>query len=148
MTCGCGRVHLTPEQGAALMAAVEAAQRKRAENMPATVDALREVCRAKSRLRDLGWRDGITCPKDGSEFVVVEWGSTGIFTGVYSGEWPRGLLHVEDDLAQPQAVMWKPLADLTPDEEAARQKAAADTVAYVERMGRLYAMTDEGGDHA
>jgi hypothetical protein len=53
-------------------------------------DAIRLMHDCYTRLKQLGWNDPIYCPKDGSEFDVVEAGSTGIHKAHYSGEWPSG----------------------------------------------------------
>jgi hypothetical protein len=52
--------------------------------------------RAHQRLRELGWRDGIYMPKDGTEATVIQCGSTGMFSCRYSGEWPDGYFNLYD----------------------------------------------------
>lgn len=61
-----------------------------AEEMPTEADCLRVLANVSLRLRDLGWNDAIYCPKDGSVFDAIEFGSTGIQDCHYSGEWPDG----------------------------------------------------------
>ena len=73
-----------------LWAAVEAAAAKRAEDMPDERAALEALQRAYTRLTELGWRDAIYCPKDGTRFEVIEAGSTGVFPCRYQGTWPKG----------------------------------------------------------
>ena len=62
-------VPLSQDEAKALWDAVEREKAQRAETMPATEDALSKLCSAKVRLRELGWRDAIYCPKDGSSFA-------------------------------------------------------------------------------
>lgn len=84
-------VPLTEAGAKALWEATERAQAKAEADFPDEQTALREISRAMQRLRDFRWRDGIYCPKDGSEFEVIEAGSTGIFRCRYDGEWPDGM---------------------------------------------------------
>ncbi len=85
------RVALTEDVAKALWESVEAAEAKAKVDFPDEQTALREISRAMQRLRDFRWRDGIYCPKDGSEFEVIEAGSTGVFRCHYDGEWPDGM---------------------------------------------------------
>lgn len=62
----------------------------RRELMPDEDSAIKMFFRSYIRLKELGWREAIYCPKDGSEFEVIEPGSTGIHRCVYRGEWPSG----------------------------------------------------------
>lgn len=80
--------HLDPLEGQKLWTAIIQADANRATLMPTEHDALIHMARARQRLLDLGWREGIYAPKDGSTFQVIENGSTGIFDCFYSGEWP------------------------------------------------------------
>lgn len=91
------RVMFTPEMAKALWEASEAAQAKAKIDFPDEQTALREISRAMQRLRDFGWSDGIYCPKDGSEFEIIEAGSTGVFRCRYDGEWPDGMWMTFDD---------------------------------------------------
>ena len=63
---------------------------RRAEVLPDAHACLRVMMDAYCRLKELGWNDAIYCPKDGSVFKVIEFGSTGIFDCHYDGEWPKG----------------------------------------------------------
>jgi hypothetical protein len=62
-------------------------------------------------LRKLGWRDAIYCPKDGSVFLSISAGSTGIHECHYDGEWPKGTWWVHDggNLWPARPILWKPL---------------------------------------
>lgn len=84
-------VALSAEAAKALWGASERAQAKAEVDFPDEQAALREISRAVQRLRDFGWREGIYCPKDGSEFETIEAGSTGVFRCRYDGEWPDGM---------------------------------------------------------
>lgn len=68
----------------------KAEQAKRAADMPTEAEALSVLFQAYQRLRELGWRNAIYCPKDGSTFDAIEAGSTGIHRCTYEGEWPNG----------------------------------------------------------
>lgn len=59
-------------------------------------DCLDTMQAAYSRLRALGWQDGIYMPKDGSVVTVCQIGSTGTFDCYYSGEWSEGYFNVLD----------------------------------------------------
>lgn len=106
-------IEASAEQFERLLAAFEARDELRATEMPDDAAALRVAHLAHERLHKLGWNDGVYCPKDGSTFQVCEWGSTGIYTAHYDGEWPKGILWIHDagDLwpSHPRAVMWRPL---------------------------------------
>lgn len=91
------RVMLSPDEAKALWDAVEASQEKAKADFPDEQTALREISRAMQRLRDFGWSDGIHCPKDGSEFEIIEAGSTGVFRCRYDGKWPDGMWMTFDD---------------------------------------------------
>lgn len=84
------RVELSAEQCRALIEMTDAEQAKRAADMPDEQTALRVMFSAFQRLRELGWREAIYCPKDGTTFDAIEAGSTGIHRCHYSGEWPKG----------------------------------------------------------
>jgi hypothetical protein len=107
---------MTEEQGMALLRESEEYQRKRAEQMPDEQSAIRAMFDAHDRLRELGWRDAVYCPKDGTEFLVIEPGSTGQHPCHYQGEWPTGSWTDGDCGMRP--VLFK----LYPKDEAARQE--------------------------
>ena len=111
-------VALTEEVAKSLWDAAMKRKADAARDMPTTKDALKVMHRGHSRLRDLGWKDGIYCPKDGEPFAMIQFGSTGIFEGWYMGEWPDGRVDSCDYLNHPHGLMWKPLAALTDDERA------------------------------
>lgn len=121
---------LTRAEGEALWEAAEQATRARAERMPDVASALQVLQSAHTRLCELGWRDAIYCPKDGSSFEVIEAGSTGIHRAHYQGEWPSGSWWCEDggDLWPSRPILFR----LYPEDEAKRQakmKAAKEAYA-------------------
>lgn len=66
---------------------------------------------AYGKLRELGWNDIIYCPKDGSWFLSICAGSTGVFPCCYRGEWPTGGWWVSDagDEWPARPILWKPM---------------------------------------
>lgn len=88
---------LRASEAEAIMAAVHEADKRRAELMPDEKAAIRMMSEARQRLMELGWRDAIYCPKDGSVFDSIEPGSTGIHKCFYHGEWPNGRWWIADD---------------------------------------------------
>lgn len=131
------RVRLSREECEAIMAATEANEKRKADLMPTTKEAISAMFDAFDRLRKLGWQQGSYCPKDGSEFAVIQHGSTGIFTAWYSGKWPDGHAHVEDCIHNPEGFVWKPIDKLAEWEEEMRQKSARSTSQFIDRLGRL-----------
>jgi hypothetical protein len=49
--------------------------------------------------------------KDGSRFLAIEAGSTGVYPCYYQGEWPKGSWWAEahGDLWPARPVLWKPM---------------------------------------
>ena len=88
----------------------EKQRKSRVADMPTDVDALAAMHRAYQRLSDLGWRDAIYCPKDGTLFKAIEAGSTGTHKCVYRGEWPSGKWWIVDagDLWPSRPILFKP----------------------------------------
>lgn len=109
---------LRRDEAKAIWAQVRASDKRRRRLMPDALSALDMLGDARQRLRDEGWADGIYCPKDGSEFAVIEYGSTGIFAGFYCGKWPDGHVICCDFVGHPKGILWKPLSELTEPERA------------------------------
>jgi hypothetical protein len=135
--------YATQEQATAIFDAIKERDEDRQARLPNTIAALDQASVARERLRTLGWRDGIYCPKDGTAFALIEWGSTGIHSGHYMGKWPEGHIYSGDFLVQPQAVMWKAIDDLTADENAGLARSDADTVAFMERQFQSFSNMGE-----
>lgn len=110
--------HLPLRQSEAdvIMAQIATDDARRIALMPDEKTAIKMMCDAYHRLKDLGWREAVYCPKDGSSFEVIEPGSTGIFRAHYNGEWPKGSWWVEDsgDLWPSRPVLYR----LYPEDEA------------------------------
>ena len=62
-------------------------------------------------LKACGWSDAIYCPKDGTQFLAIEAGSTGVFPCTYRGKWPDGTWWTEahGDLWPSRPILWKPM---------------------------------------
>ncbi len=100
---------LLKSEADALWAQVEAAKARREALMPTLDDCLRMLGDLSQRFRDLGWSDAIYCPKDGSTFDAIEFGSTGIHECLYDGEWPNGHWWVADggDLWPSRPILYR-----------------------------------------
>lgn len=86
----------TVTKGDEILAEAKERRRSIAQEMPTEQDAIDAMYRAYSRLRDLGWSDGIYMPKDGTAVTVIQIGSTGQFKCRYSGEWADGFFNLYD----------------------------------------------------
>lgn len=122
----------TEAQAAEILAALRQRDEERQRLLPTTLAALEHMQVGRERLRAMGWRDGIYCPKDGTPFAAIQFGSTGIFIGRYAGIWPtQGYVVVDGCVSHPDGLLWKPRADLDADERAhldqcmARERDAA-----------------------
>lgn len=102
-----------------ILATIVRAKQQRAEDMPTIKDALKQIADAVRRLEDIGFRNAIYCPKDGSLFDAVDAGCTELLTCHYMGEWPDGSCwyHEADDLWPASPIMFR--ARVTGEEDAA-----------------------------
>lgn len=75
---------------------IETDRRLRAADMPTEQNAINAMFAAYQRLKDLGWRDGMYMPKDGTPVTVIQIGSTGQFECRHIGKWPDGSFHLYD----------------------------------------------------
>jgi len=66
-----------------LFAEIKQAEDKRAEQMPTEQDAIRMLHSAYLRLKELGWKEGVYAPEDGSYFSAIEIESKGIHKCAY-----------------------------------------------------------------
>ena len=131
--------YATQEQAGALFAEMKRTDAEREAEMPDTMAALHRALVARERLRKLGWNDGIYCPKDGTKFALVEWGSTGVHAGFYTGKWPEGHIYCGDFLVQPQAVMWKAVDNLSADEATMLAASEKSDREFMDRQIAMFA---------
>lgn len=120
--------HVTEEQFNELIAAIDRRDQQLAADMPTEQDALKVMFSAWERLKQLGWREAIYCPKDGTPFEVIEAGSTGIHTAHYEGAWPKGSWWVREagDLWPSRPILYRPLpAQQAPTSASAERSDAA-----------------------
>lgn len=91
------------------IAEIKAAEEDRAKIMPTEDAALRVMFAAYQRLKELGFKEAIYCPKDGGTFDAIEAGSTGIGTCSYDGEWPTGRwwMHEAGDMWPSRPILWR-----------------------------------------
>jgi len=101
---------LRKDEADSIMAACEAREAKHAADMPDEISAINAGFQAYLKLQELGWKKACYCPKDGTEFLVIEPGSTGIHSCHYSGKWPTGTYWISDgfDLYPSRPVLFKP----------------------------------------
>ncbi|MEQ8504630.1 MAG: hypothetical protein RIB80_04840 [Rhodospirillales bacterium] len=114
---------LTRDEADTIWTKAKALYDKRAADMPTERDALNALSQAYKRLTELGWKNAIYCPKDGSIFKVIEAGSSGIHDCSYWGEWPTGswMIHAEGDLCPSHPILFKPSPNDTKGKTDARQ---------------------------
>lgn len=114
---------LTRAEGQTLWEECQRAHDDRVARMPDETSALKTMHDAYTRLKDMGWRDAIYCPKDGSTFEIIEVGSTGIFRAHYQGEWPSGSWWAEDagDLWPSRPCLFRLLPEDQIKEDARRE---------------------------
>lgn len=90
------------------------AEKKRVEyRTKGETQLLNEMVDKYHGLKSLGWADAMYCPKDGSRFLAIEAGSTGVFPCTYKGEWPKGTYWTEadGDLWPSRPILWKPMPE-------------------------------------
>lgn len=100
---------LTKRDAADIWDQCKASEEKRKDDMPTEKDAIGVMFEAYQRLKELGWKEAIYCPKDGTPFDVIEAGSTGVHYCTYSGEWPKGSwwVHAGGDIWPSRPVLFK-----------------------------------------
>lgn len=102
-------VPLYEDEAKMILELCEAERKKREADMPTEQDAIKALWQAHQRLKELGWRDAIYCPKDGTVFDAIEAGSSGIHDCSYWGEWPKGSWNVyaDDDIWPARPILFK-----------------------------------------
>ena len=95
----------------ALFANIQSTIAKRAEDMPTEQDAMVVMQEAFERLKDLGWKEAMYCPKDGTLFWAIEPGCSAAGVCQYIGTWPTGRywMHAGGDLWPSRPALFKPM---------------------------------------
>lgn len=88
--------HLSDDEFDKLVESGRQRKADRAAKMPDEKAAISQMFEAYQRLQELGWREAIYCPKDGSMFSAITAGSTGVHLCNYEGEWPKGAWWIYD----------------------------------------------------
>ncbi len=107
---------LSDKQIEKLFSCFEEEKVKRARIMPDEQSAINRMFEAFLRLQELGWKEAMYCPKDGSMFSTIEAGSTGIHKSNYVGEWPTGRYYTYDgDVWPSKPVLWRKRIESDPE---------------------------------
>lgn len=124
-------------EAAALWEASEVDRIKREADMPDDRAAIQALWQAYQRLKELGWREAVYCPKDGTEFEVIEPGSTGVHRCHYSGKWPNGSWEVGDgfDMGPSYPILFRLYPEDLAREDERRAAARARYKAECESDG-------------
>lgn len=74
-------------------------------------DALIAMFAQYNKLKKMGWNDARYCPKNRTEFLAIEAGSTGVHRCYYEGEWPNGSYWILEagDMWPSHPILFKPL---------------------------------------
>lgn len=136
------RVMLTPEQAKAMWEECERKDAERAKTYPDSLSCLRAMSSAEERLKQLGWRNGRYCPRDGSTFATCQVGSTGMWEGFWSPDsgsevFPQGYIISADCVHRPSEMYFKPLDSLTDAESELIAKCDADVATMIEEAGKM-----------
>lgn len=125
---------LTRAEANTMWERARAAEADRAARMPDEQAAIHALWDAHQRLKELGWREPMYCPKDGSHFKIIELGSTGIFEGAYSGKWPDGYWESWDEHDAYCSSIAPAMFRLFPEDEAReKDRLAAAAARYREK---------------
>ena len=102
-------IALTEDEALEVLESAEAETAKRRELMPDEQAAIRMFFEAWLRLKELGWREAMYAPKDGTGFDAIEPGSTEIHLCHYCGEWPEGdwWISAHGDLYSARPVLFR-----------------------------------------
>lgn len=107
--CGTCHPELLPVDfdPAELLRLADEARDRRAADMPDTASALAALHRAWLRLKELGWREQIYAPADGTRFLAIEAGSTGQHTCYRDEE--RCFWIDDGDVWPSKPILWRPI---------------------------------------
>ncbi len=95
----------------ALFASIQSEIAQRAAAMPTEEDAMVAMLQAFERLKELGWKEAMYCPKDGTLFWALEPGCSAAGVCQYLGTWPTGRYwtHSGGDLWPSRPALFKPM---------------------------------------
>lgn len=110
----CGTFTLTEAQKEELWASAKKAQAERAARLPTEDVCIAEISACFFRLQELGWRDAIYAPIDGSPLELIEAGSTGIHTGYRDDE--RRFWITDSDTWPSRPILFRALTAQAPTE--------------------------------
>lgn len=137
------RVALTEGEAREIWEGAERAEASRAERLPTVVDCLKAVSDAEARMRALGWRKGGGFSvRPGDQCAVVQFGSTGIFSGRLDEG--REYVHFAGCVAKPEKCWLKPLADLTDEERERMDECDRDNAEWMEGEFARWSEQDQG----
>jgi hypothetical protein len=125
--CGDGGcAHLTAEEGRAIWDAVKQQQAERRARYPDEATALRAMFDAFVTLKEMGWREAIYAPCDGTPLDVIEVGSTGIHFATRDAE-RRFWIH-DDNTWPSRPCLFRLRASLTDVEMVSAVDLNADRI--------------------
>lgn len=101
----CGTFTLTEEQKQAILKEALDQRDARAASMPTALDAVRVITDGVHRLHELGWRDALYAPCDGSPLLLIEAGSSWIHHGYRDVE--RCFWVDDGDTCPSQPILWR-----------------------------------------
>lgn len=90
-----------------IMRKIEEANQRRAELMPTEQDAVRMMCNAFQRLKELGWKETMYGPTN-HEVQLIENGSSGVHRGMRWNEWPEKTWWIDND-SPSNPCLFKPI---------------------------------------
>lgn len=102
----CATFTLTEEQKQALWDSAMKAKAERAVRLPDEAACLRALMDGFSRLKELGWRDAVYAPTDGTPLVLIEAGSTGIHQG-YRDDERRFWIEGDSDIWPSRPILFR-----------------------------------------
>lgn len=130
IACGSdGCRHIDQHEAEMIWAECQGRARTRAANMPTEQRAISTLFDAWYRLKELGWRDAMYVPRDGTLCEFIECGSTSIHKG-HADETGRIWLHADGDLWPSNPVLFRVLparpCPMTEDRKVTLLRACRD----------------------
>ncbi len=96
-----------------------AAAQENVERIPDEQGAIFAIWRGYQRLKELGWNDACYCPKDGSQFFVIEPGSISIHKAHFDGAF---WVAKSGNLWPSQPILFKRSSEAQAKEDARREE--------------------------